>query len=763
MVDLGANDDVGRGLAVLSDGRLVVSGGSGGDFALAYFNADGTADASVGTNGVVKVDLGDDLGFRAVADPQDRVLVSGRSDANFALLRFLPDGTLDPEFGDAATPGIVTSDFGGEDQAHDLVLQGDGKIVAVGCALDRISLARYLPATSDPNALLACVRNVAPAVTGQDQYVRAGEALTLEVAAFSDPGFTDAVAGTSETFTATVDWGDGTTSPGTVTVTRQGARTVTTLGVVNGTHTYAAAGVYTGTVTVADDDGGASPAPAVFTVQVENEELHHCVFRVPGEPGAQTTLAFDWNAREAGYNNEFGIFLVDNVLGKVGAKLPGDAGYWRDALTRQAGGGPGWRRVFSTTQTLGAHTEVTLPAGTLFSTYLVGNNTREAAVAQSGSSLPTSPPVWFCFDSLNSDGTRHLVRTDLADGRFQFEIEDLALTGSNYDGDFDDMVFTISVSGQQPAYAGQTKFIVVDQNVTDDDPADSSHVRYDAGGAVLQRTESAGANLLGVASRNGTTFWTVDGTSDVVSKLNWSGFASGWNGANIKLSPTTWTATASGNETFTGITTSGTKIWLVDDAGNRVLRYDNATSQGNGTSKASNASWNLNSANGSPDDLVTDDGTRFWVVDDAADKVFVYNATGGVLGSWALDPANGDASGVTLTPGDPMGNSGDLWVLDRADKLVYRYAGGRAFTGGSRTAADTMKLSVLNANPEGIADPPAFGDTAAPPSAPHLSDVTSAFDFGYGRTSFNAGDADLFADLSLTNAGLGRVDGSAAA
>jgi PKD repeat protein len=61
---------------------------------------------------------------------------------------------------------------------------------------------------------------------------------------FTDPG-------TGDTHTGTFDWGDGTSSAAGVTEAN-GA------GSASGTHTYAAAGSYTVTLRVADDDGGSS-------------------------------------------------------------------------------------------------------------------------------------------------------------------------------------------------------------------------------------------------------------------------------------------------------------------------------------------------------------------------------------------------------------------------------------------------------------------------------------------------------------------------
>src|SRR5439155_9711499 len=77
----------------------------------------------------------------------------------------------------------------------------------------------------------AVVSNVAPTVApAADQSVQAGQALALTLATFTDPGFTFPTAGTSETFTATVNWGDG-TAPQSVTPTvTNGSATTPTSG-----------------------------------------------------------------------------------------------------------------------------------------------------------------------------------------------------------------------------------------------------------------------------------------------------------------------------------------------------------------------------------------------------------------------------------------------------------------------------------------------------------------------------------------------------
>ena len=134
-----------RGMAVDADGlgRFVVAGEAGGDFALARFLADGSPDASFGTDGRVLTDLGTgDDRARAVAAADDGTLVvAGTVSGGAAVARYRPDGSLDPAFGNG---GRVVASFARE--LHAVDVYPDGRILAAGIdASTKQLLARFNP------------------------------------------------------------------------------------------------------------------------------------------------------------------------------------------------------------------------------------------------------------------------------------------------------------------------------------------------------------------------------------------------------------------------------------------------------------------------------------------------------------------------------------------------------------------------------------------------------------------------------------------
>ncbi len=133
-----------------------VRGPQGFDFAVARYNPDGSPDTTFGTGGVTTWDLSEADVANAVAIlPDGKILVAGsatfRGDVpRVALLRFNANGTIDPTFGGAAGGGIVyvPTGVGG---ANAMALQPDGKIVVAGGhqvgfePINGFAIARYLP------------------------------------------------------------------------------------------------------------------------------------------------------------------------------------------------------------------------------------------------------------------------------------------------------------------------------------------------------------------------------------------------------------------------------------------------------------------------------------------------------------------------------------------------------------------------------------------------------------------------------------------
>jgi uncharacterized delta-60 repeat protein len=94
--------------------------------------ASGDLDPSFGNGGKVITNVGEtSVPFTTVIQPDGKIIVGGGSNTpnGFFLVRYMPNGTLDPSFGSA---GIMWLHPGGFGQINSIALQSDGKIVAVG-------------------------------------------------------------------------------------------------------------------------------------------------------------------------------------------------------------------------------------------------------------------------------------------------------------------------------------------------------------------------------------------------------------------------------------------------------------------------------------------------------------------------------------------------------------------------------------------------------------------------------------------------------
>ena len=140
ITDFGGSD-LAAAVAVQADGKIVVAGTSDGNFALARYGVDGALDPSFSGDGLVTTDVGGADDGQGVAIQTDgKIVVAGGSEGNFALARYTTGGGLDPSF---SGDGVQTTDFGLEDRATAVALQADGRIVVGGISGDDFALARY--------------------------------------------------------------------------------------------------------------------------------------------------------------------------------------------------------------------------------------------------------------------------------------------------------------------------------------------------------------------------------------------------------------------------------------------------------------------------------------------------------------------------------------------------------------------------------------------------------------------------------------------
>jgi uncharacterized delta-60 repeat protein len=143
-----------RDLALLADGRIVAAGDNVGDFEgsertdLIQVLPDGSLDPSFGDGGTLGID-GDKVGEGMVVQPDARIVLVGRAlleaETQFEAVRLMPDGTLDTSFGDG---GSVRTDLRDHTEAAlDVALDEQARIVVAGRAGDYntdFALVRYL-------------------------------------------------------------------------------------------------------------------------------------------------------------------------------------------------------------------------------------------------------------------------------------------------------------------------------------------------------------------------------------------------------------------------------------------------------------------------------------------------------------------------------------------------------------------------------------------------------------------------------------------
>jgi uncharacterized delta-60 repeat protein len=160
-----AGDDLLEELALLPDGKILVSGGErdGGVFKLARLNVTGNLDSSFGINGeAVFTDFSFTGSYTSLNIlPNNSFYATGAisQGGNFCIMKYKENGTLDSSFGNN---GYVISDLGNpNDYSYASIVQPDNKIVLAGTSgygsednnSYDFSIARYIVGTALPITL----------------------------------------------------------------------------------------------------------------------------------------------------------------------------------------------------------------------------------------------------------------------------------------------------------------------------------------------------------------------------------------------------------------------------------------------------------------------------------------------------------------------------------------------------------------------------------------------------------------------------------
>lgn len=131
-------------LLELADGKLLAAGLTTGGAAAVRLLADGSLDPEFGTGSVGVANDGD--AYAIVEQADGHIVLAGQSDSKLMVAALDPDGVPDQTFGDGGTTrASVSSRY---DTLNDLLVQHDGKLVAVGRTADDVvgdlAIARYL-------------------------------------------------------------------------------------------------------------------------------------------------------------------------------------------------------------------------------------------------------------------------------------------------------------------------------------------------------------------------------------------------------------------------------------------------------------------------------------------------------------------------------------------------------------------------------------------------------------------------------------------
>ncbi len=236
LIDFGV-ESLANSLAIQPDGKIVVAGYDlpavgpvipSVSFAVARCNSDGSLDATFNGTGEVTTDFGSaqSMATGVAIQSDGRIVVAGYTqDApfaqKFALAQYNPDGSLDTNFND--TGEVTTAVGGGNSTAASLAIQSDGNIVVAGdgandgAGASDFAVARYLdPLTFMANSLDSSGSGSLGQYVQENNQLGGGNVILLQTSAGFTPAAViqavNALTGVSQPVTIVLDLGGGTYS-----------------------------------------------------------------------------------------------------------------------------------------------------------------------------------------------------------------------------------------------------------------------------------------------------------------------------------------------------------------------------------------------------------------------------------------------------------------------------------------------------------------------------------------------------------------------
>jgi uncharacterized delta-60 repeat protein len=146
--DLGDTVDFCYGVAIQSDGKIVVTGGTANfaKVALVRYNTNGSLDSTFDNDGISIISFAglSMQGYAVTIQNDNKILIAAQTfnsvNYDFSVIRLNTNGSLDATFDN---DGIVYTNIVGDDLVYAIALQTDGKIVVAGSSNSDYSAVRY--------------------------------------------------------------------------------------------------------------------------------------------------------------------------------------------------------------------------------------------------------------------------------------------------------------------------------------------------------------------------------------------------------------------------------------------------------------------------------------------------------------------------------------------------------------------------------------------------------------------------------------------